>query len=423
MLVEAGADKTALVYEGPSSTIRWVVFMVCNEDETDCFRSPISIFVACANNLHTASRISMLRLFSDCIDISDSSGDGWTVHEWLKRTFAREKAPVSQNSITWLLHVTANEQYVDLTPRIAWSGLQHAVRSILCHEQYGRLLERVLDLSDTEHAAISQQHMGSIGSILALRVSGRVILPMALTAGSFLQIRGFDWVQDDMTHRQYMQALPSIYAAWCHAVLDCVENLKSYMQLELEQCLQELGWSRNRFLDAISTTTATAGSIEERAHDSVCSHCGDDYGVFPDGLISPCWTAVSECLRTGHKFDCVCQKAYESDPSTMHAEPREYTGVYLSNTDAETSDADEIFYDAEPCAFNDSILASQNRSYIFSGIATLLYRAQGRAWMGKYAVGEHLCATCFLHQEHYIDESGFIADFPPVPEHFNHRRF
>jgi hypothetical protein len=365
----------------------------------------------------------MLRLFSDCIDISDSSGDGWTVHEWLKRTFARERVPVSQNSITWLLHATAKEQYVELTPRIAWSGLQHAIRSVLCHEQHGRLLERILDLSDTEHEAISQQQMDSISSLLALRVSGRVLLPMALTAGSFLQIRGFDWVQDHMTHTQYMQALPSIYAAWCHAVLECVENLKSYMQLELEECLQELGWNRNRFLDAISNTDAAAGSSEERLLDSVCTQCGDDYRSFPDGLISPSWIAVSECLRTGHTFDCVCQKAYESDPSTMHAEPQEYTGVYLSDTDAEKSDADETFYDAEPCAFGDSVLASRDRSYLFSGIATLLYRAQGRAWMGEHAVSEHLCATCFLHQENYIDEDGYIADFPPVPEHFNQRRF
>jgi hypothetical protein len=360
----------------------------------------------------------MLRLFSDCIDLSDSDGDGWTVHEWLKRTFARERAPVSQNSIIWLLHATSNEQYVEFTPRIAWCGLQHAVRSVLCHAQHSRHLEQILNLSDIEKEATDQQHVDSISSLLALRVSGRALLRMALTAGSFLQIRGFDWVQDHMTYKQYMQALPSIYSAWCHAVLECVENLKSYMQLELKQCLDELGWDRSRFLEAITHTYVAAGIGAGRPQDSDCTRCGNDFRSFPDALIMPGRTAVLECARTCHTFDCVCQKTFDSDLSTMHTEPREYTGSYGNDADAEDSDDYETFYDAEPCVFVDSVVASQNRPDISTSITTLLYCAQGRAWVGEYAVGERLCATCFLHQEHYIDDDGFIADFPSVPEHF-----
>jgi hypothetical protein len=365
----------------------------------------------------------MLRLFSDCIDLSDSTSDGWTVHEWLKRTFARERVPVSQNSTTWLLQATAKEQYVELTPRIAWCGLQHAIRSILCHAQHGRLLEQILDLSDTERQLISQKHMDSVSSLIALRVSGRVLLPMALTAGSFLQIPGFDWVQDPMTYAQYMQALPSIYTAWCQTVLECVENLESYMRLEFRQCLLQLGWNRNRFLDAISYTNAAVAGNQRKIQEGACTRCDTDYDSFPDALIMPAWTAVSECVRTGHTFDCACLKASERDLSTMLTEPQEYTGVYLADDDAESSDLDEIFYDAKPCVFSGSILESQFRPGIFSSIITLLYRAQGRAWMREYSISEQLCATCLLHQEHYIDVDGYIADFPPVPERFKGTRF
>ncbi|KAH3964989.1 hypothetical protein HBI56_149970 [Parastagonospora nodorum] len=407
LLIKAGADKTALVYEGPSSSIR----------------SPISIFVACAKDIHTEARISMLRLFSDCIDISDSTSDGWTVHEWLKRTFARERVPISQNSVTWLLGATANEQYVDLTPRIAWIGLQHAVRSVICHAQHSRILQRILDLSDSDHNALNQQHFNSISSLLALKVSGQVLLPMALTAGSFLRIRGFDWAHDYMTHKQYMQALPSIYSAWCYAVLDCVETLERSMDMEFEKCLQQLGWSRQHFLDAMSHTHTDTRKITESPEDSACIRCCSDYRAFPEGLVAPHWIAVSECVRTQHAMDCICQEASEHTSSSTHAVLRDYYDrKYIGSDDAEDSDNEDPFYDAAPYAFDESFLASVNPSITFFNIATLLYRAQGRAWMGKYAVNDRLCATCFLQQENYIDHDGLIADFPPVPDHFTRIR-
>lgn len=365
----------------------------------------------------------MLRLFSDCIDISDSNSDGWTVHEWLKRTFARERVPISQNSVTWLLGATANEKHVDLTPRIAWIGLQHAIRSVICHAQHNRLLKRILDLSDNDYNALNQQHLDSIGSMLALKVSGQVLLPMALTAGSFLRIRGFDWVQDYMTHKQYMQALPSIYSAWCYAVLDCVEKLERSMQMEFEQCLQQLGWNRQHFLSAMLHTHTATRIITKHPEQLTCITCCNDYRAFPEGLVAPHWIAVSECVRTNHAMDCICQEAGEFTYSSTHAVLRDFHDEkYINSEDAEDSDTDNTFYDAAPYAFDESFLASVNPSATFFSIATLLYRAQGRAWMGKYTVNDRLCATCFLQQENYIDQDGLIADFPPVPDHFNRIR-
>jgi hypothetical protein len=365
----------------------------------------------------------MLRLFSDCIDLAESNSDGWQVREWLKRTYATERVPISQNSITWLLYSTANDPYVELSSRNIWSALQHTLRTILCHERHSRFLERILDLSDNEHEAISQRHVDAVGLLMAFRVSGRVLLPMVVNAGSFFQIRGFDWVKDDMTHRQYLQALPTMHTAWCHALLDCTENEEDYMRLEFEQCLRQLGWTRDVFLNAISHQNTTARSGDDRTLGSACKRCDNNYISLPGGLVAPVRIAADECIRTGHKIDCVCPKTYESNYATVHTELPEYTGVCLGDSDSEDSDSDEDFHDAEPYPFSNAIVSNQHSSDMFSDIATLLYQSHGRAWIGEYAIGEYFCADCFLLQERYTGEDGLIADWPPMPEKFQGLRF
>jgi hypothetical protein len=185
----------------------------------------------------------MLRLFCDCIDLASPESDGWIVHDWLKRAYAREKVPISQNSIIWLLHLTAKEEYVECRPRNIWSALQHAVRSVLNHERHSRYLEGILELSASEHANINQQNTEMLGFWIALRVAGRALLPMVVQVGSLLQMRGFDWVEDYMPRRDFLRVQPSLYEAWCNAVLDAVENLEKYMRQELDLCMQQLSWT------------------------------------------------------------------------------------------------------------------------------------------------------------------------------------
>jgi hypothetical protein len=120
----------------------------------------------------------MLRLFSDCIDLADSNDEGWTVHEWLKRAYAKERVPISRNSITWLLHLTAKEEYVVFDARTVWCALQHAIRSIIGHERQSRFLDRILELADGDFKVISRTHANAIGFWLALRISARELLPM-----------------------------------------------------------------------------------------------------------------------------------------------------------------------------------------------------------------------------------------------------
>jgi hypothetical protein len=361
----------------------------------------------------------MLRMFYDCIDLASPESDGWNVHDWLKRAYAREKVPISQNSITWLLYMTANEQYVECSPRNIWSALQHAVRSVLNHERHSRYLERILQLSTKENRCVSQRHVDALGFWMALRVSGRALLPMVVHVGSFLQMRGFDWTEDYMPHRQFLQAQPNLYAAWCHAVLDAIENLEDYMRQDLDLFMRQLDWARDDLISALSYTDPTSyHTNNQNSHQQICSRCKDDYSTLACSLVEPARIAIQECVKTGHDSDCVCRSIYKEKHTP--AELRDYTGVcYYDDDDDHESDIEEEFFDAQPHLFGPPSLQNQPNCNMFSDVATLLYSAQGRIWMGEYEIGERLCAACFLLKELYIDEDGHATEFPPMPKSFD----
>jgi len=359
----------------------------------------------------------MLRLFNECIDIADADSDGWTVHDWLKRAYARERVPISRNSITWLLHLTVNEEYVEFSARNIWSALQHAMRSVLNHARHSSYLEQILSLSRDERLKVSKRHLDALGSWLALRVSGRVVLPMVVNAGSFLQMKGFDWMEDNLTHKQFLQALPSIYSAWCTAVLDCIEQVKAHMREELDKYLCQLGMTRDAFVRALThTSSIPADANPGMTPSTACSHCGDDYGPLACGLVEPARIAVTECVKTAHSSDCVCDNIHK-DFTACEKLP-EYTGAYEMGEDNGNTDTDNEFFDAQPHIFNDTDLKANPESNMFTDIATLLYSAQGRIWLGEHSVGERLCSTCLLLKEKYIGEDGLSADFPPMPRSF-----
>lgn len=353
----------------------------------------------------------MLRLFCDCIDLSEADSDGWLVHEWLKKAYATERKPISQNSITWLLHLTANEDYVEFSARNVWSALQHGVRSVLNHGRFGNVLQRVLRLSLEEQVNTSPRHIEALSAWLALRVNGRVLLPMAINAGSFLQMKGFDWIDDDLPHQQFLQVLPNIYAAWCHTVLEAVEQVETYMREEFDQCLEQLQMTRETFLETISREKTHFGNGRRRR----CTDCQVSYDALDNGLVQPARISVMECVSTGHSFDCNCQNMENSTSDMADPVLPEYAGIYDAIDEGQDTDTDDEFFDAEPHLFD---YASRNKPDAFSDIAITLYRAHGRAWIGHYAIGEELCASCFLFREQYIAEDGLAADFPPMPKSF-----
>jgi hypothetical protein len=366
-------------------------------------------------------KIDMLRLFGECIDLSDVDSDGWVVHEWLKKAYATERKPISQNSITWLLHLTGKEEYVELSGRNIWSGLQHGVRSVLNHGRFGSVLERILNLSETEYQNTSQRHLDSLGAWLALRVNGRVLLPLVTKAGSFLNMRGFDWIEDDIPYRLFLQALPYMYSAWCQAVLEAVEQIEKYMREDLEECLDQLSMTRGVFLDTISCKNTSLRNLDRNtAKTHVCTDCGDDYGALEYGLVEPARIVITECVATGHSFDCNCQTF---DNLNSHRTPHDlptYSGTCAEiDNDQFPDDNYEEFFDAEPHLFDKAIPCGFEA---FTDISMMLYRAQGRSWIGSYAVGEKLCASCFLQRERYVDEDGLAADFAPMPESYEEFR-
>lgn len=383
-------------------------------------RSPISLFVACCNEEHADVKIAMLRMFCDCIDIASPESDGWNVHDWLKRAYARERVPISNNSITWLLHLTANEEYVEFSARNIWSALQHAMRLILNHARHSRYLEGLLNLLQAEKDSISQRHLDALNIWLALRVGGRVVLPMVVNAGSFLQMKGFDWMEDNLTHKQFMQALPSIYAAWCHALLDCIEKVKVYMKEELDLCLRQKRWTRDDFVHALSHSSVDSNLRALQSPSlTACTRCQEDYGLLPCALVEPARIAVTECVKTAHNSDCVCQSMCKDQALIISptALP-DYTGTCQENEIGDDTDTDDEFFDTQPHLFDELHASNQPSSSLFTDIATLLYSAQGRLWMGQYAIGERLCASCFLLKEKYIGEDGLAIDFPPLPTSF-----
>jgi hypothetical protein len=377
----------------------------------------------------------MLRLFSDCIDISSPSDDGWSVHEWLKRAYAKERVPISQNSITWLLHLTAKEEYVEFSARTVWCALQHALRSLFAHESDGGFFARILDglpAADQAPAAAaitsSPSQVRALSLWLALRVGGREILPMALHACSALQMRGFDWEEDDIPHAQFVKALPEVYGAWCHAVLRNVEKLDEYMRLEFETCKRDLGWEG----------ADTAWEDGDKA-EILCAECGDDYTTLSAALVEPARIARAECVRTEHKFKCTCQdfSSFSSASASAIHIPQlpAYAGSWTSSSsscdydyDSDSDcDSDSGFFEAEDYFDSEAYLDAEPYPLVydqdptpsvFADIALQLYRSHGRVWMGEYAAGERLCATCFLCREQYVSEDGLGVDFPAMPDSF-----
>ena len=315
----------------------------------------------------------------------------------------------------WLLHLSLNEEYVEFSARSMWSALQHAMRSVLNHARHDGCFQQILGLPNEELLGVSKRHLDAVGSWLALRVSGRVVLPMVVKAGSFLQMKGFDWMEDNLTHKQFLQALPSIYSAWCNAVLDCIEQLKAYLRKELDRYLRQLGMTQKTFVQVLTQTKDILHGAGKSLR-TACTHCGDDYGPFAGGLVEPARIAITECVKSGHNSNCVCDTIQKG--STILEELQDYTGMLQTDGDGDDTHADDEFFDAQPHVFNDTDLQTNPTSDMFTDIATLLYSAQGRIWLGEHSIGERLCSTCLLLKEKYIGEDGLSADFPPMPRSF-----
>jgi hypothetical protein len=358
----------------------------------------------------------MLRLFADCLELSDPTSDGWIVIGGLVKSYNKEKVPVSENSVNWILRLTSTEKIVAFGAKSIWHGLQHAVRAFLVHERDNQVLQRLLNLTESVKKAISASHATSIAHWLALRASQRELLPMIVEAGRFLRMDGFDWVEDGITPSQFVRALPVIYAAWAQALPSGIDKVEELISLELDEILDKSSWTQESLLEAILADKEGAESQQHK--DSMrCSACDDDYSSLGTGLVSPIWIAFTECNKTEHKFHCSCAEFLQKIGAME---------TTADDTDDDLSDVDEEFYREtdeaidELCAKYMKICSADQRNDPFRDAATLLYRAQGRRWLSLYKLGDLLCATCFLGGEEYIGEAGLGTEgsLSPMPESY-----
>ncbi|KAI0148396.1 hypothetical protein GGR57DRAFT_515374 [Xylariaceae sp. FL1272] len=410
LLIKAGADKGALVFKGPTRDAL----------------SPITIFVATNHNLHAKKKIRMLELFSDQLELTDPSGDGWTVHAQLKHSYNKELVPIPQNSITWLLRTTASEEFIAFGPKTIWTAVQHSVRSFLVHEQNEGLLQRLLALNERQQKAVSQSHAASVAHWLALRASEKELLPMAIGAGRLCNITGFDWIEDHLTPSQFVKALPVIYRTWSVAFPNNVGHVEKSILSELESILERGQWSQEDFLAILCPGERSMVSRKRSSEVTKCSSCHDDYSSLGVGVVSPTWIAFLECTKTEHKFHWSCS-SYLEENGVLPAPPPYTPCDYVSPFDNDDDICDEecaVEADIDIAPLCEDFVASQSnlleRYDPFTEAASLLYRAQGRTWQSSYRIGDHYCATCFLLSERYIGKDGLgtETDFPDIPESF-----
>jgi len=380
------------------------------------------MFATSNHELPAEHKICMLRLFSDCLELTDPSGDGWTVHAELKHAYNKEKVPIPENSTSWLLRATATEEFISYGPKTIWSALQSAVRSFLVHERNEDMLQRLLGLCREKRKRVSRSHAASIALWLALRASQRDLLPMLIDAGRMLRIAGFDWVKDELTPRQFVRALPMVYHRWALVFPNNIDQVEASISQELNTILEKGQWGVDDILASISQKEQQhVDGKDERSGTgkSRCSTCHDDYSGLGIGVVSPAWISFLECTKTKHKHRCDCSSYLRIRgvlPTRRRPAPfSEHTPPLNKDEEA----ADEYIYSL--CV---DFIASQShlaKPYDpFAEAATILYRAQGRTWLNSYTPWCALCATCFLQSEQYIGENGLGTEgkFAEMPESY-----
>lgn len=359
----------------------------------------------------------MLRLFLDCLDITEPQADGWTVHGKLKRYMHKEQSPAHQTAINWLFRSTADEPFVTFGSYSIWSALHSAVRSFLLQEKIYCVVENTLSEAPLDPTKrLSAGHVASLSAWMALRASNRDLVQLVIEGGKFCQIRRFDWVEDGITEMQFIKALPLLYAACASKMLSSIEIARELIGLELEGCIERGGWSSAQFVEFLASMVCdgASGSTDHSASHYACDFCGECYGDQGYGLIQPSRIQIAECVEKGHQLDCDC----------AHLSQYQETFTPYSNwISPEENDVERIdeFLDAKEELPIRSIDHSEEISTDpFLEAARTLYRAQARSWIGTYAPTDNVCGTRFLHNEQFFyEEEDEIDEFPPMPEGYN----
>jgi hypothetical protein len=374
----------------------------------------------------------MLRLFEDCIDLSEPNSEGWTVLADLVQSFNLENVPQTSNSVTWFLRSLRTESMVAFGPKTMWHGLQHAVRSLVDLEQKNMIVEKLLGLkagSGTQKPITT--HGMSIAYWIVFRAIGKQLLLMLIIAGGIIHIEGYDYDPDTEVDPAILaKQLPLLYSAWSAALTNCIETVDEVMTSELDAALEQAGWTRDSLRELISDAGKT-GQVKTNEKQNRCSDCLEDYSSLGKGLVEPRWVAFLECTASKHRWNCAC-------PDFLEIQSESELGKQLANPHYDSDDENEIFHDAEAdpatsgqeiesgsgdyawmleCEELVSSVQSHKKNDPFWDIVVLLHRAQARVWLGTYGPSDSICGACFLRREGYIDEGAdgvedFFASMP-----------
>lgn len=382
-------------------------------------------------------KIKMLRLFEDCIDMSEPNSEGWTIIGDLVSSFNQESAPVNSNSIFWFLRSLKTESMVGFGPKTIWHGLQHAIRSFIDMEQKNMVVKSRLDL--LVDGAFPVPYAMAIAYWIVLLAVGKKLLPLLLAAGSILHIEGYDYEHDTEVDPIILaKQLPYLYETWCKHFTSSLEKIDEVLNSEFDVTLEDVGWSGGIFRE-LESTAGKRGEMQKTNCQRQCSICHNDYDLLGFGLVEPRWITFTECATLEHRFSCCCQDFLESQRRTRYSQLSPDRGFENVKDDSESGD--ETFYDAEGDPTDTGQESEKDESAWtiecgnlieeagavkvkdpFQAVAIQLYRTQARIWLGTYVPGELFCGTCFLRNEGYIDEEvkydeGFLSSMPASFSH------
>jgi hypothetical protein len=212
-------------------------------------RSPVTLFTASSKKRPAELKIKMLRLFEDCIDMSEPNSDGWTIIGDLVGSFNQESAPANSNSIFWFLRSLKWDSMVGFGPKTLWHGLQHAVRSFVDLERQQMVVKNRLDLMVGREFPSS--YATAIMYWIVLRAVGNKLLPLLLAAGSFMHLEGYDYDQgSEVDPTVLAKHLPYLYDEWCRVFTTSLESTDEVLNLELDAVLEQAGWTEDTLQNA-----------------------------------------------------------------------------------------------------------------------------------------------------------------------------
>jgi hypothetical protein len=362
----------------------------------------------------------MMRVFgAECLDISELGADGWVVGHNLIASMPQEQCRMSETSVHWLYSQKQTEILVGLGASSVWHGIQQAVRAFLFEEHENQVLHNLLRADQGKHGLKYQSHVKALGHWLALRASERDLIPVAVQAAQFLQVDGFDPFPgaDSLGKRDLNRSLPLLYHTWAKMSSRILGNVKELLEAELDFVLSELSMDRESLARCIQAAREKPPGPTTDTTQRCCT-CDDDYTKLGTGLVQPWRISFDECRATQHKFHCQC-------PEYLHARGVTQARPMAASGDTDDVDIEEEFY-KEPEVNMDQLCEEYDKLGIdedaqgdpFYDAAKMLYRAQGRRWIGSYEPREILCAVCFLKREEYIGEDGPAgsARFTPAPK-------